>query len=201
MADDDERRAERDAEAPQATQAREEQRADEDANGDDGARMRSPMRDENRSGERSDASAERMSEDEMREHNRRVDSEQDDRERADQPRGEDLGHAERSMPPDDPERSRREQSNGRDALLADYQSEGFQARWVEIQGRFVDDPRAAVEDADELVDEVLKCITSTFSDERGRLESQWSEGGDIGTEELRVALQRYRSFFQRLLVT
>ena len=84
-------------------------------------------------------------------------------------------------------------------LLAD--AEGFQSRWEEIQVRFVDEPRGAVEDADALVATVMKRLAESFAQERERLESQWGRGEDISTEDLRVALQRYRSFFQRLLST
>lgn len=84
-------------------------------------------------------------------------------------------------------------------LLAD--ADGFQARWEEIQVRFVDEPRGAVEDADALVATVMKRLAEGFAQERERLEAQWGRGEDISTEDLRVALQRYRSFFQRLLST
>jgi len=84
-------------------------------------------------------------------------------------------------------------------LLAD--SEGFQSRWEEIQVRFVDEPRGAVEDADALVATVMQRLAESFAQERERLEAQWGRGEDISTEDLRVALQRYRSFFQRLLST
>jgi hypothetical protein len=84
-------------------------------------------------------------------------------------------------------------------LLAD--SESFQSRWEEIQVRFVDEPRGAVEDADALVATVMQRLAEGFAQERERLESQWGRGEDISTEDLRVALQRYRSFFQRLLST
>lgn len=84
-------------------------------------------------------------------------------------------------------------------LLAD--ADGFQARWEEIQVRFVDEPRGAVEDADALVATVMQRLAEGFAQERERLEAQWGRGEDISTEDLRVALQRYRSFFQRLLST
>jgi len=79
--------------------------------------------------------------------------------------------------------------------------EGFQSRWEEIQVRFVDEPRGAVEDADALVATVMQRLAEGFAQERERLEAQWGRGEDISTEDLRIALQRYRSFFQRLLST
>ena len=84
-------------------------------------------------------------------------------------------------------------------LLPD--SGDFQTRWEDIQVRFVDEPRGAVEDADALVATVMQKLAESFAQERERLEAQWGRGEDISTEDLRVALQRYRSFFQRLLAT
>src|SRR3954469_17471809 len=97
--------------------------------------------------------------------------------------------------------TQRDSTANRDAapLLSD--AGGFQARWEEIQVRFVDEPRGAVEDADALVATVMQRLAEGFAQERDRLEAQWGRGEDISTEDLRVALQRYRSFFQRLLST
>jgi hypothetical protein len=77
----------------------------------------------------------------------------------------------------------------------------FQDRWEEVQTRFVDEPRGAVEEADGLVANLMQKLAESFAQERERLEAQWGRGEDISTEDLRVALQRYRSFFQRLLAT
>jgi len=85
------------------------------------------------------------------------------------------------------------------ALLADTEARELRARWGEVQIGFVDEPRRAVEQADALVAEVMKRLAEVFSRERAELERQWSQGGDVSTEDLRVALQRYRSFFDRLL--
>jgi hypothetical protein len=73
------------------------------------------------------------------------------------------------------------------------------SRWEAIQVTFVDDPRRAVEEADELVAHVMQQLAEGFARERETLEGQWTRGEDVSTEDLRVALQRYRSFFQRLL--
>jgi hypothetical protein len=85
------------------------------------------------------------------------------------------------------------------ALFPSGESEGFRSRWNETQTGFVDDPRHAVEQADGLVAEVMKRLAESFADERAKLEQQWDRGDQIDTENLRVALQRYRSFFDRLL--
>jgi hypothetical protein len=84
-------------------------------------------------------------------------------------------------------------------LFPTGEAETFRSRWMEAQTSFVDEPRSAVEQADNLVAEMMKRLAQVFADERGKLEEQWSRGDDISTEDLRVALQRYRSFFDRLL--
>lgn len=88
---------------------------------------------------------------------------------------------------------------GAEPLLAADATSAFQTRWEAIQTAFVDEPRRAVEQADGLVTEVIQRLADTFASERAGLERQWSIGGDVSTEELRLALQRYRSFFKRLL--
>ncbi len=75
----------------------------------------------------------------------------------------------------------------------------FRTRWSEIQAGFVDEPRHSVEEADGLVAELMQSLAQTFSTEKNKLEGQWNRGEDVSTEDLRVALQRYRSFFDRLL--
>ena len=83
-------------------------------------------------------------------------------------------------------------------LAGDVVSE-LRTRWTDIQAGFVDEPRRAVEQADSLVAEAIKRLAETFANERNQLEGQWDRGGDVSTEDLRQALQRYRSFFSRLL--
>jgi hypothetical protein len=92
-------------------------------------------------------------------------------------------------------------SNASGSLLPADMDDTFQQRWKEIQTRFVDEPRGAVEDADGLVARLMQQLADGFAQERERLEAQWGRGEDISTEDLRVALQRYRTFFQRLLST
>lgn len=82
-------------------------------------------------------------------------------------------------------------------LLAN--ADDYHRRWEPIQSAFVDEPRRAVEEADALVAEVIGALADSFSNERQRLEGQWSSGDDVSTDDLRIMLQRYRSFFQRLL--
>ena len=85
-------------------------------------------------------------------------------------------------------------------LLKLDDSERFRARWNEVQGKFVDDPRSAVQQADALVSEAIEKITRMFASEHSLLEGQWNQGNEISTEELRKALQHYRSFFNRLVL-
>jgi len=84
-------------------------------------------------------------------------------------------------------------------LLAGDVVNELRKRWTDIQAGFVDEPRRAVEQADGLVAEAIKRLAETFANERNQLEGQWDRGGDVSTEDLRQALQRYRSFFSRLL--
>jgi hypothetical protein len=85
------------------------------------------------------------------------------------------------------------------ALLPADESEDFTSRWREIQTSFVDEPRESVEKADELVGDMMQRLAAIFSSERERLEAQWDNSGEVSTEDLRVALTRYREFFDRLL--
>jgi hypothetical protein len=84
-------------------------------------------------------------------------------------------------------------------LLVVDETHTFRSRWDSIQTGFVDEPRRSVEQADSLVAEVMKRLAETFAEERSKLEGQWSRGDNVSTEDLRLALQRYRSFFDRLL--
>ena len=84
-------------------------------------------------------------------------------------------------------------------LLDQGVSEHLRRRWNEIQGKFVDDPRAAVQQADELVSDAVENIARMFASERSSLEGQWSQGMDVSTEDLRKTLQHYRAFFNRLV--
>jgi hypothetical protein len=84
-------------------------------------------------------------------------------------------------------------------LFPDDELREFRSRWDQAQLSFVDQPREAVKQADTLVANAVKRIAEQFSAEREQLEGQWSSGKDVSTEDLRQALQRYRSFFGRLL--
>ena len=85
------------------------------------------------------------------------------------------------------------------ALFPENETKDFRTRWADIQGTFVDEPRKAVEAADAHVANLMKRLAETFANERANLEHQWDRGDSVTTEDLRLALQRYRSFFDRLL--
>lgn len=103
------------------------------------------------------------------------------------------GNAEpvRGMQPD--------KENNATPLFETGEAESMRSRWMDIQTQFVDEPRRSVEEADELVASAMKRLAEIFANERETLEQNWDRGDDVSTEDLRVALQRYRSFFDRLL--
>jgi hypothetical protein len=84
-------------------------------------------------------------------------------------------------------------------LFSERESKDFFGRWDALQVGFIDEPRHAVEQADSLVAGTMKRLAEVFAEERARLESQWDRGDQISTEDLRLAMRRYRSFFRRLL--
>jgi hypothetical protein len=95
--------------------------------------------------------------------------------------------------------SEQQQNEDLEPLFDPGRAKELRDRWYALQARFVDDPRETVQDADSLVAELLQELARGFSDAREGLEQQWSSGGDASTEDLRVTLQRYRSFFERML--
>ena len=99
------------------------------------------------------------------------------------------------------QRAPAEASNeGLEPLFEDEAARKFRSRWQVIQGKFVDDPRDSVKQADDLVADIIKSVTMSFADRRSGLEKQWNSGdNNISTEDMRLALKRYRSFFERLL--
>ena len=110
-----------------------------------------------------------------------------------------LGHSER---PDAGAGESAPAANGHNepvTLFAPEAVHDYRSRWTSLQTSFVDEPRRAVQQADELVAEVIKNLASTFSDERGKLEGQWDQGDKVSTEDLRLVLRRYRAFFDRFL--
>lgn len=85
------------------------------------------------------------------------------------------------------------------ALFPESEISALRTRWEAIQTGFVDEPKAAVTEADALVAQVISRLAEVFSQEKSMLEQQWGRGDQVSTEDLRIALRRYRSFFSRLL--
>jgi hypothetical protein len=84
-------------------------------------------------------------------------------------------------------------------LFSELEMGDFRSQWSKVQTGFVDEPRRTVEEADKLVAAVMQRLAEGFANERSGLEKQWDSGDNVSTEDLRLALQRYRSFFDRLL--
>jgi hypothetical protein len=84
-------------------------------------------------------------------------------------------------------------------LFSESEMADFRSQWSTVQTGFVDQPRRTVEDADKLVSALLRRLAEGFANQRSGLEKQWDRGDNVSTEDLRIALQRYRSFFDRLL--
>jgi len=92
-----------------------------------------------------------------------------------------------------------EESESSEALFEGTERDTLSQRWMEIQAEFVDQPRRSLEQANELVSDLMERLVGSFRSEQARLEGQWEQGEEVSTEELRLTLQRYRSFFGRLL--
>jgi hypothetical protein len=84
-------------------------------------------------------------------------------------------------------------------LLPENVVQDLRNHFSNVQSGFVDEPQTAVRQADELVAIAMKRLAEGFTQQRNTLERQWSGGKDVSTEDLRIALRRYRAFFERLL--
>ena len=84
-------------------------------------------------------------------------------------------------------------------LFSGAEAGDLRSRWENIQGGFIDEPRRSVAEANRLVEETIQRLTDGFANERRKVEQQWAVGDQVSTEDLRLALRRYRSFFERLL--
>lgn len=97
------------------------------------------------------------------------------------------------------DRSATDEEEPSQPLFAADEVDGYRENWQSIQIAFVDDPQRAVREADELVAKVIQSLAATFAAHKSELEGQWSRGGEVATEDLRLALRQYRSFFHQLL--
>jgi hypothetical protein len=115
-----------------------------------------------------------------------------------------AGKPESQPPPEDSQHRAKIDRRGNgdeqlEPLFSEESDREFRDRWRDIQSGFVDEPRNAVGQADELVAQLMQRLAQSFSEQRTHLEQQWDSSEKISTEDLRVALTRYRSFFERLL--
>ncbi len=69
--------------------------------------------------------------------------------------------------------------------------------WNEIQAMFVDDPLASIARAAGLVDDRVEELIQSVRERQQSVQSAW-QANSAGTEELRVALQHYRTFWNNL---
>ena len=93
----------------------------------------------------------------------------------------------------------RSEDESLEPLFSPDAARDFRASWDAVQIGFVDDPKQAVRQADQLVRQVLDDLGQTFSSERNAVDGGTDTANQASTENLRLALRRYRSFFQRLL--
>jgi len=131
--------------------------------------------------------------DESRKFDREVDRQVDrefDREAADERKADVVPFEQRTTNPVPTEQA---------PLFPKGEVEQFQSRWDSIQAGFVDEPRKTLEEADKFVASAIERVSHLYSDERGKLEGMWRRGDQVSTEDLRIALQRYRTFFSRLM--
>lgn len=98
-----------------------------------------------------------------------------------------------------PERGSQNDEEAGAELFSAEEIDRFRAEWQAVQTNFVDDPREAVRNADHLVAQVMQALATTFTEHKRELEGQWQGGEEAHTEDLRLALRRYRSFFNQLL--
>lgn len=110
-----------------------------------------------------------------------------------------IAHAESATQRDVGQRDAGQRDNQATPLFPANELQDLRRKWDQIQAGFVDEPRKAVGEADNLVASTMKRLAEVFAQERSNLEGQWDRGDNISTEDLRLALQRYRSFFHRLL--
>jgi hypothetical protein len=89
---------------------------------------------------------------------------------------------------------------GEDHLLAPEAESDLLSRWTEIQISFVEDPRASVQEADALVEQIATTVLASIQERRSQLAAVWQwQHGQPDTEQLRLALRQYRSFIAAVL--
>jgi hypothetical protein len=76
--------------------------------------------------------------------------------------------------------------------------------WQRVQAAFVDDPRASVTEAADLVEHAAQALAGALQQRQRTLREQWDGEGDVNgdtaadTERLRRTLKQYRSVFNQI---
>jgi hypothetical protein len=114
-----------------------------------------------------------------------------------------IGQAATSREVDHPQANQSAHADGsaeseREPLVPQQRAAEYGRRWDAVKGGFVDEPRQAIAEADQIVAELLEELQALFHDQRRDIE-QGIDAESTSTEDLRLALRRYSSFFARLL--
>ncbi|MFF3657208.1 hypothetical protein [Streptomyces olivochromogenes] len=94
------------------------------------------------------------------------------------------------------------QGDGDGALLSHDECDKYSLRMQHAVGGFVDGPRASVEEADHVLEELTTEFTDAMTRRRRNLRTTWQAAGEsdtADTEKLRLALRDYREVTERLL--
>jgi transposase len=89
-------------------------------------------------------------------------------------------------------------STGGPALLGDDERTDLRRRWRQVEELFVDDPKRAVQSADDLITDVIDHIRASLDRRRAAAVEHGPDLDDATTEQLRAALQRYERLFEQL---
>jgi hypothetical protein len=81
------------------------------------------------------------------------------------------------------------------------ETDELRRRWEAAQAGFVDDPRRAVEQADEMVSAAVAALQAHIEQRREDLAETWRDGAQASTDALLAAFQRYRELFEGVLST
>ncbi|MFE0672526.1 hypothetical protein [Streptomyces sp. NPDC058867] len=88
---------------------------------------------------------------------------------------------------------------GTKPLLSREESDKLDLRLQGALSGFIDAPRAAVEEADQLLEELAGRVTEALHQRRDTLRGSWHDQTASDTERLRLALRDYRELADRLL--
>lgn len=99
------------------------------------------------------------------------------------------------------ERTGHREDHGTDGpLMSRDDQDELSQRMRQAVTDFVESPRRAVEEADSTFDRIVSGLTDALTERRRALRAGWQEQDtEAQTEELRIALQRYRDLSEQLL--